>query len=316
VAEIVCISCWQGFQSDAGDDEEVICPSCGHAQPALAAREAAEKGEAPAAEAEGEPTQGDPSDAAGDGDDPFDGMEEELLFDTDEGEDPALTQTAEFGQVPDPETDKATGAEEAQDSEKAGEIESETDAEPEADPTDAAVLAPAEEEEEDTRWRFRSGSGLVLFFPTYEVAAKWAAKQSPEELAIARGTREFRPFMEFDAALKVLGDPELAIAAELDEEAAEVPQGSETPTRDELPPSSDAPADPVAEVSPPAKTRSPDTKKKGIRTTTMTSEFKFRTGEDVQPWPGRLLFLALGLFLGSATVYFAAWYGLLPGILY
>jgi len=72
--------------------------------------------------------------------------------------------------------------------------------------------------------------------------------------------------------------------------------------------------DPVSEVSPPSGD-SPAAEKSS-RTTTMTSEFQFRTGKDVNVWPGRLLFLVLGLLLGGGGVYYAAWYGLLPGILY
>jgi hypothetical protein len=315
VAEIVCISCWQGFESDAGDDEEVTCPSCGHTQPALAAREAAAKGEAPSEGASGEAVAEPGDGAAGD---PFDGIEDELVFDLEDGEDPALTRTAEFGKVEDPQA----GAGEA---EAAKEPEAE---EPAAD--EGAEEAEEEEspeaEEEDNRWRFRSGSGLVLFFPTYEVAAKWAVKQSPEDLAIARGTGDFRPFRQFEAALKTLGDPVLAIAAHGDEDGGDAPspEGSETATRDELPPTEEEPAaqddaasagDPVAEVSPPAASAA-GKGKQGHRTTTMTSEFKFRTGEEVRLWPGRLLFFVLGLLLGSGVVYFTAWYGLLPGILY
>ena len=78
--------------------------------------------------------------------------------------------------------------------------------------------------------------------------------------------------------------------------------------------SDEAAADPVAEVSPPSGETTES--EPSSRTTTMTSEFQFRTGKDVNVWPGRILFLVIGLLLGGGGVYYAAWYGLLPGILY
>ena len=94
------------------------------------------------------------------------------------------------------------------------------------------------------------------------------------------------------------------------EAAAEASEAPESPAET----SEEAAADPVAEVSPPSG--DPTESDPSSRTTTMTSEFQFRTGKDVNVWPGRILFLVIGLLLGGGGVYYAAWYGLLPGILY
>lgn len=287
--------------------------------------------------------------------DPFDGIEEEMVFDMDEEEsDPALTETADFGAVlpsdevaePAPAQAEAVGeeaaAEEAPEAEAAAEEpapeaeaaaeepaaeevpEAEAAAEPAAE--EAAVegesAGEGTEDEEDTRWRFRSRSGLVLFFPTYEVATKWIIKQNPADISIAHGSGEFRSYTDFEAQLKITGDPMAAILAEAaeivetqgDESAGEAaPEASEAP-QSAAETSEAAAADPVAEVSPPSG--EPTESEPSSRTTTMTSEFQFRTGKDVNVWPGRILFLVIGLLLGGGGVYYAAWYGLLPGILY
>ena len=272
--------------------------------------------------------------------DPFDGIEEEMVFDMDEEEsDPALTETADFGAVlpsdevtePAPAQAEAAAEEPAPEAEAAAEEpaaeevpEAEAAAEPAAEEAAAEGESAGEgtENEEDTRWRFRSRSGLVLFFPTYEVATKWIIKQNPADISIAYGSGEFRSYTDFEAQLKITGDPMAAILAEAAEvvesqggesggeaaaEASEAPESAaET--------SEEAAADPVAEVSPPSG--EPTESEPSSRTTTMTSEFQFRTGKDVNVWPGRILFLVIGLLLGGGGVYYAAWYGLLPGILY
>ena len=262
--------------------------------------------------------------------DPFDGIEEEMVFDMDEEEsDPALTETADFGavlpsdEVTEPAPDQAESAGEEPAAEEAPEAESAGE-EPAAEEAAAEGESAGEgtEDEEDTRWRFRSRSGLVLFFPTYEVATKWIIKQNPADISIAYGSGEFRSYTDFEAQLKITGDPMAAILAEAaeivesqggesgGEAAAEASEAPESPAET----SEEAAADPVAEVSPPSG--DPTESDPSSRTTTMTSEFQFRTGKDVNVWPGRILFLVIGLLLGGGGVYYAAWYGLLPGILY
>ncbi len=48
----------------------------------------------------------------------------------------------------------------------------------------------------------------------------------------------------------------------------------------------------------------------------LTNEFTFRTAKAKSPWPGRLFFMTIGMLAGGGAVYYAAWVGLLPGILY
>ena len=274
MAEIVCTSCSHVFESDAAEGEEVVCPECGHAQPVAAASDVADTGDKEASTPE---------------EDPFDGIEEEMVFDMDDDEESALTETADFGSVLPSEQAEAA---------------------PEAEATPEA-------EEEDTRWRFRSGSGLVLFFPTYEVASKWVIKQNPADISIAYGSGDFRSYSSFEAQLKTTGDPMAAILSEpLEEEpsAADV-EGEDTPGAPGETYGSGDEQGPAAEVSPPAaKDRGGDGE--SARVATMTSEFQFRTAKDVNVWPGRILFLVLGILLGGGGVYYAAWYGMLPGILY
>jgi len=309
---MVCTSCSQGFESEASDEEEIECPACGQTQQASAAREAAEQGE----------TTPDSEESAGDAEseDPFDGIEEEMVFDMDEEGEPSPTETADYGaviseeageeEVAEPEASEPEASEEASEPE-ASEEASEPEASEEASEPEASADA-----EEDTRWRFRSGSGLVLFFPTYEVATKWVIKQNPADLSIAYGSGEFRAYSEFESLLKTMGDPMTAIlagAGSAESGAASVEDGVPQDADQEGSASTET-VDPVSEVTPPSG--EPSTQEKGSRPTTMTSEFQFRTGKDVNVWPGRILFLVLGLLLGGGGVYYAAWYGLLPGILY
>jgi len=296
VAEIVCVGCRKGFESEVNDDEEVTCPSCGHVQAAS------------------EPEGGEQA-AADSSDEEDEALEFDMSEEPSEAEDdPALTETADFAQVSALlQSEGITASEEAASSDEPAEAAAE-----------AAASSDEPAEEEDTRWRFRSGSGLVLFFPTYEVADKWAVKQNASDLSIARGSSDFRPYTDFQALLQTLGDPLLAIVAD---NATEAPEGEAEDATDasdgtddssgESPFSEAAPeATGVAsEVSPPAP-ESEAQRSADARTTTMTSEFKFRTGQEVKVWPARILFLVVGVLLGGGLVYYAAWYGLLPGILY
>ena len=261
--------------------------------------------------------------------DPFDGIEEEMVFDMDEEEsDPALTETADFGavlpsdEVAEPAPDQAEAAGEEAAAEEVPEAEAAVEPSAEEDAGEGESAGEGTEDEEDTRWRFRSRSGLVLFFPTYEVATKWIIKQNPADISIAYGSGEFRSYTDFEAQLKITGDPMAAIlaeAAEIVESQGDESAGEAAPEASEAPESAaetsdEAAADPVAEVSPPSGETTES--EPSSRTTTMTSEFQFRTGKDVNVWPGRILFLVIGLLLGGGGVYYAAWYGLLPGILY
>ena len=342
MAEIVCTNCSQGFESEAGEEKEVACPACGHTQSVSAAREAEEKGDDRAEDPGSSEETPTTSDA-----DPFDGFEEEMVFDMDD-EGSTNTETADFGAVlpraahdetteepsdaqPEvaPEAEAAPAPSEPEDEPEAEatpapEDEPEVKAAPEGEPEGEAALAPEDEpevkadpEEEDTRWRFRSGSGLVLFFPTYEVASKWVIKQNPADISIAYGAGEFRPYSSFEAQLKTIGDPVAAIRSELSEVepvAEETPGEGPSESFPEVESSTEI-SDPAMEVSPPSET-SHVGESGNPRTMTMTSEFQFRTGKDVNVWPGRIIFLVLGLLLGGGGVYYAAWYGLLPGILY
>jgi hypothetical protein len=49
---------------------------------------------------------------------------------------------------------------------------------------------------------------------------------------------------------------------------------------------------------------------------TTTSEFTFRTEGQANPWKARILFLVVGLLAGAGGMYYAAWLGVLPGVLY
>ena len=284
MAEIVCISCWKGFELQAPEDgsqeEEVTCPECGFVQPAR-------------------PEDGTPGSAAETGTesavDPFDELAEEVVLEGADGPDePARRPTADFAAA------DLAGESEAQD-----EAPSEPADPPESEPQAAEPKPPAPSE--DTRWRFRSSSGLELFFPAYELAAKWALNQTGSELMIACGPGPYRSFVAFRDALAKTRDPIEALASVAPETASDP---SRAVAQEARPPA-------AGKDTPDAQLESRGKPRKPARTTTMTSEFTFRTGaEDSGVWPARLLFLGAGLLVGACCVYYAAWLGILPGIFY
>jgi hypothetical protein len=62
------------------------------------------------------------------------------------------------------------------------------------------------------RWKLRTGSGLLLKFPTYETAVIWAAGHDGP-LGITRGDLDFRRYKAFHHATKSIADPHEALLA-------------------------------------------------------------------------------------------------------
>ena len=179
---------------------------------------------------------------------------------------------------------------------------------------------------EDSRWRVQTNTGLLLFFPQAELACQWADGQDDADLQIAYGRSPLKPYGAFQEALKTNADPiqalngltpggdatagePMGVEAIVQEASAPAPtapqEGATAPA-----PAPAAPADGAAAPAPAAAEGAAG------RPATMTSEFQFRTESSGSPWKARLIFMLIGLLAGAGGVYYAAWLGELPGILY
>jgi len=257
VPEIICVSCWKGFEVEEPPPPSVNCPHCDFAQPGrvsdttVGIQAMKDDDEAPA-----EPES-----------DPFESMEAEIV----------------------------SGAE----------------------------SPPEETPPEDNRWRIQTSTGLLLFFPEATLACQWADDQDDPQLLVAYGRGPLRPYGAFQEALKTTPDPVQALVSV-------APSDGSEPTSDPMPMEAivqeasapepqgpPAPAPPSAPATPAEAPAAADGQGAATgRPATMTSEFQFRTDSEGSPWKGRLIFLLIGLLAGAGGVYYAAWLGELPGILY
>lgn len=259
--EIICVSCWKGFEIEEPPPPSVNCPHCDFAQPGRVA------------DTTGVGVQAMPDEPAETAEaDPFESME--------------------------------------------AEIASNLEADGEQD--------EAAEEPDDTRWSIQTNTGLLLFFPEADLASQWAEGQDDDHLQIAYGRGPLRAYGAFQEALKTTSDPiqALATVAHSDDSASGEALGLEAIVQEAGAPAS-SPATPPASEEAPAPAETPeapaeggDAPGAGSRPATMTSEFQFRTDSAGSPWKSRLIFLVVGLIAGACGVYYAAWLGELPGILY
>jgi hypothetical protein len=176
------------------------------------------------------------------------------------------------------------------------------------------------------RWKLRTGSGLLLKFPTYETAVIWAAGHDGP-LGITRGDLDFRRYKAFHHATKSIADPHEALLAtpsfeERPDLGAALPPMPLDPAHltaraadpGSIPVEPSAPRIAANDKSPaPApNTENPPSRPSRSR----VQDFSFRTGPAVSIWPSRLIFLTLGIILGAGAVYYFAWLGVMPGVQY
>ena len=313
--EIICISCWRAFDHDTSTSAaQVTCPHCGFSQPGPDPSSLSAKLDANTR----------PSEVASEG-----GLEAQDTSTTDP-EMPVMTpeppepspspvaapepkaqsprpQTMDFGAVPMDES-PAGHAPQA----------------PEAAPEPAAPPKP------DHRWRLRTPARLVLYFSDYEALSRYLSGDEGAGYSVACGPGPFRTLTGFISAMRVTNDPlEALVNVPPDDETA--PLGSLSPPQDSRPqqapsgqPSATRPSSKPSQASSPSRSsKSSDSSSQSQprsrtrrRRTSANTDFSFRKQQEQNPWPGRVLFLLLGMLLGSAAIYYVAWIGLLPGIVY
>ena len=210
--------------------------------------------------------------------------------------------------------------------------------------------------EKDERWRLRTASSLVLMFPDYETLARYLTGDEDERWGVAVGPGPFRPLLSFLLAAQTLEDPVRALvdvppededaltealsAAAAEQAAAETAAAEEaaappvtaamTTHAPKLSPGTitglrrpDAGASPSPSPMPRRTgTHAPGTvtarpgRRGKKRRPNVTGEFTLKAAKPRSPWPVRLMFLVVGIAAGGGAVYYLAWLGMLPGILY
>ncbi len=294
--EIICISCWRAFEHDASTAAaEVTCPECGFAQPgpdpsSLDAKLDANTRPSATTTAPPQPTPASPAPEAAAATTP------DLTPPS-----PTFAETADFGSPPDPAPAPARTPQ----------------------PATAPPPAPAEEvAKPDHRWRLRTRALLVLFFPDYEALSRFLTGDEGVGYAVACGPGPFRTLTGFSAAMRVTDDPLEALVnvppAEGDEgEAAPAPLPRPRTARRASSPSAQTRIEPPSQNAGGAREETASARARTRRRRTSASaDFTFRKAQAQNVWPGRLLFLLVGLLVGSAAIYYVAWIGLLPGIVY
>ena len=311
--EIICISCWRAFDHDTSTAAaQVTCPHCGFSQPGPDPSSLNAKLDANTR----------PSEVA--------------TADDDTGLDSSSTDP----EMPVMEASEPV-AEPADEAPKAAPVEAppkrpqtmEYNAVPkaEATPPPAAAPPPPEPEEPpkpDHRWRLKTPSKLVLYFPDHEAMSRYLTGDEDTGYSVACGPGPFRTLTGFITAMRVTDDPLEALVnvppAEDDDSGA--PQAAPIPsaprprsgarTGAKSAPRSAGKSEPNLDKKLPSD-KGPQTRPRTRRRrTSATSDFSFRKTQEQNPWPGRLLFLTIGLLAGGAAIYYVAWLGLLPGIVY
>ena len=310
--EIICISCWRAFDHDTSTAAaQVTCPHCGFSQPGpdpsnLNAKLDANTRPSEVATADGE--LGSDSSST----DP---------------EMPIMEAVEPKAEAPEPAPAAAEVPKRPQ--------TMEYDAVPTAPKApQAAVVEPKVEPEEpeeppkpDHRWRLRTPAKLVLYFPDHEAMSRYLTGDEGPGYAVACGPGPFRTLTGFITAMRVTDDPLEALVnvppSEDDESAAAAAPIPSAP-RPRSAARTNTPSAPRSNPKPESAKESQASSDKGAQTrprtrrrrTSATSDFSFRKTQEQNPWPGRILFLTIGLLAGGAAIYYVAWLGLLPGIVY
>ena len=309
--EIICISCWRAFDHDTSTAAaQVSCPHCGFSQPGPDPSSLSAKLDANTR----------PSEVVSEA------KESEKDTSTTDPEMPVMQATPppkapEKKPTPPPKPAPTPSANRPETMDF-GAIPPDGSAPPPSAPLAKEPEAPAPPKP-DHRWRLKTPTAMVLYFPDYEAMSRYLSGDEGPGYAVACGPGPFRTLNGFISAMRVTSDPlEALVNVPPDDEtaplgsnmlssapsntSAQAPQGPSSGTR---PKSAPKPAQ-DAERPSPAKART------RRRRTSATSDFSFRKTQEQNPWPGRLLFLAIGLAAGGAAVYYVAWIGLLPGIVY
>ena len=310
--EIICISCWRAFDHDTSTAAaQVTCPHCGFSQPGpdpsnLNAKLDANTRPSEAATADGElgsdSSSTDPEMPVMEAVEP---KPEAPKPPPTAAEPPKRPQTIEYDAVPkEPKAPQAAVVE------------------PKVEPEE-----PEEPPKPDRRWRLRTPAKLVLYFPDHEAMSRYLTGDEGPGYAVACGPGAFRTLTGFITAMRVTDDPLEALVnvppSEDDESAAAaapIPSAprprsgarTNTPSAPRPNQKPEANKEPQAASDKGAQSR-PRTRR---RRTSATSDFSFRKTQEQNPWPGRVLFLMIGLLAGGAAIYYVAWLGLLPGIVY
>ena len=311
--EIICISCWRAFDHDTSTTAaQVTCPHCGFSQPGP-----------------------DPSSLSAKLD--ANTRPSEVVSD-DEGSAPDASTTdpempvmqAKAPDEPAPEASKAPSPEpEASRPQTMDFGAVPIDVEPtQPSPAKPKVAAPEAPPKPDHRWRLRTPARLILYFPDYEGLSRYLSGNEGAGYAVACGPGPFRTLTGFISAMRVTNDPlEALVNVPPDDETA--PMGSKsTPPIARPRPSAQSnasgqqqaslPEQPAAPGKSGSSDKAPQSRPRTTRRrrTSANTDFSFRKPQEQNPWPGRLLFLLLGMLTGGALIYYVAWIGLLPGIVY
>ncbi|MEZ4265188.1 MAG: hypothetical protein R3F39_02330 [Myxococcota bacterium] len=341
MTEIICISCWSSFEIDprTAASAQVTCPLCGFVQAGPAPKPTTVPPRSPDTLADGPGAGGqraaqrattippDPGPVAGRGaappplPPPVPGAAMKPAIDR--SADPFSAIEAELGDLGFEGVLDASPSHEGSEVSAVSAILADIAGGGEGAPeggADRGASAP-------TRWKLRTGSGLLLHFPTYETAIIWAAGHDGP-LGITCGDLDFRRYKAFHHATKSIGDPLEALQATPSfeerpdlgaalppeplepahltaraQESAPLDLGASAPARSAPPQRAPEPA-PSMESPPSRPSRS------------RVQDFSFRTGHSVSIWPSRLIFLTLGIILGASAVYYLAWLGIMPGVQY
>jgi hypothetical protein len=299
--EIICISCWRAFEHDTTTAaEQVTCPHCSFEQP---------------------------------GPDP-----KSLDAKLDANTRPSDVQAKETPTTPEqPVAPPAASVLETADYEAALNIPPVAPQPPPAAPQPAPAApqpapaapqpAPAAPQpaQPDRRWRLRTPTAMVLFFADYEGLSRYLTGDEDGGYGIACGPGPFRQLTGFTAAMRVTDDPLEALVnvppadGEVDEMSV-IPASPRPRSGARRATTSSSSGEPRLET--PGTRADTDERPAGNRArsrrrrATATADFTFRKAQAQNVWPGRLLFLMIGLLAGGAAMYYVAWIGLLPGIVY
>ena len=171
----------------------------------------------------------------------------------------------------------------------------------------------------------RTPTGLVLFFADYEGLSRYLTGDEEAGYGVACGPGPFRQLSGFTAAMRVTDDPLEALVnvPPADGEVDELPVTSASPRPRSGARQARTPSSPSQiRMETPAPRKDTDERPAGNRArsrrrrATATADFTFRKAQAQNVWPSRLLFLLIGLLFGGAAIYYVAWIGLLPGIVY
>jgi hypothetical protein len=311
--EIICISCWRAFDHDTSTAAaQVACPHCGFSQPGPDPSSLNAKLDANTR----------PSQVASEAVDSPEG-------DNTSTTDPELPIMS--AQEPEPHVQSPPPAEREPELQHTQTAEYEAAPSPAKAPKSPAAqpaIKPDEPPKPDHRWRLKTPARLVLYFPDYESMSRYLTGDEGGGYSVACGPGAFRTLTGFISAMRVTDDPLEALVnvPTADDDATSAPSTAAIPSapRPRSGARSKAPSTPrsrtnsepavaqAGESEAGAQTR-PRTRR---RRTSANTDFTFRKTQEQNPWPNRIMFLMIGLLAGGAAIYYVAWLGLLPGIVY